>query len=450
MRCINGFFSKLISLTSIDYHIGFTLLFRMSSIILGGLLILMIPFKFSSAEQGYYFTFSSLIGLQVFFELGFNYVIVQIVGHEMANVYINSHGKLSGNLTNVNRIYSLVPMLKKWYSLISIVFFISVFSIGIYFFERNGHLPLMEWLPAWALVVLFSAINLFISPFLAMHEGMGFVGQIAKLRLIQSLLGYFLLFGLLMSNVGLVAIPAISGVMAICSIYWIMIRNKELLFNYGVIDFSGNNSISWLKEIVPFQWRIALSWLSGYFIFQLFNPMLFAHQGAVEAGRVGLSLAIYGAMLSVSLSWINAKSPVMANLIADKKKVELNNLFISLFIKSSVLNVLMSVVFLVLVFFMKFYFFNLSQRIADFNILLVLSFISVINHSVLSMAVYMRAHKEEPLLWNSVVVGIISLPLIFYFSKISSFYTIASYGTVMTFICFPWCFALFRRYFSKK
>ena len=44
------------------------------------------------------------------------------------------------------------------------------------------------------------------------------------------------------------------------------------------IDFS------WKKEILPFQWRIALSSTTGYFSLYLFTPVTFNVFGAVEAG----------------------------------------------------------------------------------------------------------------------------------------------------------------------
>lgn len=37
-----------------------------------------------------------------------------------------------------------------------------------------------------------------------------------------------------------------------------------------------SEKVNYFNEIFPYQWRIALSWISGYFIFQLFNPVLFA------------------------------------------------------------------------------------------------------------------------------------------------------------------------------
>ena len=45
--------------------------------------------------------------------------------------------------------------------------------------------------------------------------------------------------------------------------------------------------VDWRTEIWPFQWRLAVSWLCGYFTFQLFNPILFAVRGPIEAGQMG-------------------------------------------------------------------------------------------------------------------------------------------------------------------
>ena len=185
-------------------------------------------------------------------------------------------------------------------------------------------------------------------------------------------------------------------------------------------------------------------------MFQLFNPMIFAHQGPIEAGKIGLSLAIFSAMQSLSMSWVSAKSPVMARLIANNNRMELNQLFMSLLRNSALLNIFISISFLLFIHFIQNYEFGFLNRMASFNILILLLFISVINHVTVSMAIYMRAHKEEPMLWNSIVVGGLNLIFVYFFSKISSFATIASYGAVMMFVCFPWCLYLFKNYYNGK
>ncbi|CRY05607.1 Uncharacterised protein [Yersinia enterocolitica] len=449
MKNNNSLVAKISKVTSIDYHIGVTLLLRLWTIGAGGILIILIPLYLTAAEQGYFFTFASLIAMQVFFELGFNYVVVQLIGHEMACVSINGNGELEGNSKSVSRIYSLISLLKKWYAIISLIFFAVVFFAGLYFFKNNGTLAVHDWLPGWMLLVFFSSINLFISPFLAVLEGMGFIGQVATIRLIQSIVGYTLLSILFICKVGLLAIPSVTGVAAIFSIALILKKYGRLLFKTKVHDQVFTEKISWYKEIFPFQWKIALSWLSGYFIFQLFNPMLFAHQGAIEAGRIGLTLATFSAMLSLSMSWVTAKSPIMARLIAGNKKEELNKLFISLMKKSGVLNLFISLLFLLFVFSLKTLHINIVDRIAGLDVLALLFLISIANHAIFSMAIYMRCHKQEPMIWNSLVTGILALPFIYFFSKISSFATIASYGVIMVFVSLPWCYILFRQYYKR-
>lgn len=438
--------SKLLKFSSIDFHIGATLIFRLWSIISGGIIIILIPFTLSTAEQGYFFTFASLIALQIFFELGLNYVIVQFIAHEMAHLKIDGNGVLVGESSSLARVYSLIELIKKWYCIISVLFLIVIFFIGNYFFSINGVLPLKSWLVPWMLLVLFSSINLFISPFFAVLEGMGYVGQVSFIRLIQSICGYTLLSILLIFKLGLMAIPAIAGTSAVLSIIFIYKRYKKILFRNN-INYSLDNKISWYRDIFPFQWKIALTWLSGYLIFQLFNPMLFAHQGAIEAGKVGLTLAMFNAMLSLSMSWITAKSPTMARLVAEKNKAELNKLFRVLILRSGILNFLTITGFIITIIILKHYDLKITERISDVGILFVLLLSSIANHITFSMSIYMRAHKEEPMIWNSMVVGLMSLPMIYYFSSISSFLTITSYAFMMIFISLPWCYILFRKYY---
>src|ERR1035437_9872245 len=74
--------------------------------------------------------------------------------------------------------------------------------------------------------------------------------------------------------------------------------------------------VHYRAEIFPYQWKIALSWISGYFIFQLFNPVLFATEGAVVAGQMGMTLAALNGVQSLSMAWITTKVPLFSGLIA--------------------------------------------------------------------------------------------------------------------------------------
>lgn len=439
---------KLVHKLDIDFDIGNTLLLRIWSTVSGGLLVLMIPIFLSSAEQGYYFTFSSIIGMQVFFELGFNFVITQMISHEMVKVSLVNN-KLVGNEYSINRIYSLIRMLIKWYSVVSVLFFIVVFLVGVYFFSIKGSLLRDDWVVAWTLITLFSAINLFVSPFFSVLEGMGLVGRVAQVRLFQSILGYSLLSCLFLFHYRLNALPAISGAAAFMGLGFLFYRYYPILFE-PIKRIAQDKKISWRHEIFPFQWRMALSWLSGYLIFQLFNPLIFANQGAIEAGKVGLSLAIFSTILALSISWVNAKVPILAKFISAKNKAEINNLFSNLLIKSTVANVFCSISFIIIVCILRYYDFSLVERLVSVDILIMMSIITLINHVIYCCATYMRAHKEEPMLFNSIVTGVLVSLSIYFSSKVSVFITILSYFSILFFICLPWTILLFNKYFNNN
>ncbi|MCJ8233319.1 hypothetical protein [Aeromonas veronii] len=435
---------NLSKITGIDSNIAATLAFRGWSILAGGILLIIVPIYLSPEEQGYYFTFASIIATQVFFELGFNYVIVQMIGHESAGLKYSSQGVLSGDKLNLVRVYSLITMLKKWYLYISMSFFIIVSLSGYYFFSIKGTLPVSEWFFSWALLVFFSALNLFISPFLSVLEGIGLVGKVAKVRLIQSVIGYLGLFLLMFLGFGLNAIPILSFSTAFVSIYWIFIYHRNLFF-HGISN--SENAISWKYDIFPFQWRIAVSWLSGYFIFQLFNPVIFSYQGEIEAGKIGLTLTLFTSMLSLSMSWVTAKTPTMAKFVALNQRAELNSLFKNVVLKSGMANLFVMAIFFMAVQLLAFFNYPLTARIANVDAIVVLMLVSIANHAIFCAAAYMRAHKEEPMMLNSVVTGILNAIGIIFFAKWSSFAVLACYATIVILLCLPWTFCTLRRYY---
>ena len=70
----------------IDRAVFFTLLGRGWNVGAGLIIIALVAHFLSPELQGYYYTFNSLIALQVFAELGLNFAIIQFASHEMAQL----------------------------------------------------------------------------------------------------------------------------------------------------------------------------------------------------------------------------------------------------------------------------------------------------------------------------------------------------------------------------
>jgi len=431
-----------------DTHVLQVLLQRSWQIIAGGATLLIVPWKLTSVEQGYYYTFASLLALQSFFELGLNYVVMQIAGHEGAKLTIDETGRIEGNPDAASRLMSLLSLHRRWYRIAAPAFAMVLMVAGFFFFQYNNNLPLQKWLGAWLLLVFFTALNLYCSPRLAILEGIGRIGQVARLRMYQSAVGMLLMWIGLLIGLGLWAIPFVSGVAALTTLAWLKYCGS-LSMPPGAMATS-QACIDWRRDILPMQWRIALSWLSGWVIFNSFTPILFMHQGAAEAGRVGMALSIFMSITLLGMSWVNAAAPQFLKYIALGERAYLNQLFKRVFMSSASFVLLVSLAFLCCVAVLEAGGFAFIDRIASLQVLACLALVTTVNSFVSAAAVFMRAHKEEPMLWQSISMGILTGLVAWYGSQISALVMATAYALATLFIGLPWTIILFSNYYKKS
>ena len=131
-------FARLTSVAGLDIHVFHTLLFRGWSVLAGGLSIVLIPVFLSPTQQGFYYTFASVLALQVFFELGLNQVIIQLVSHDAAHLTIHDDGKVTGDAGRIHRLNGLVRLLRRWYTFAAVLFVVLAGGVGWVFFVLKG------------------------------------------------------------------------------------------------------------------------------------------------------------------------------------------------------------------------------------------------------------------------------------------------------------------------
>lgn len=436
--------ARLSAALGVDFHIATTLLLRGWLIAAGLIMLLVIPLTLTEQQQGYYFTFSSLLGLQIFFELGLNQVITQLVSKELSLL-----DAPSGGAVHLDRLRSVVTLLRRWYAVAAILFFLTCFSVGTLIFDSSGTLATSNWIGPWAVLTVVTAINLYFSPFLAVAEGCGKVGQVARLRLIQSILGLSLTWVGLLVGLGLWAIP-LSALTANLSTSMWLLRGRHGLERFNSASpIPSDRAIDWRNEVFPFQWRVAVSWISGYLIYQLFTPFVFVHLGPIAAGQLGMSIAIFLAIQSVGVSWISARLPNMSGLIAQGDRLALNRLFRITLSGAFSLTVAGCVGVVILIAILNYAEVGLAGRLADIPTITTIAFTTMGNMLVFGLAAYMRAHGEEPMLPPSISSGVITLIGAYIGSFYGTFPTMLV-STIVTFIvAIPWTAYLFREYWNR-
>ncbi len=364
----------------------------------------------SPVEQGYYFTLISLVALQVVFELGFSFVILQHAAHERAHLRILPDGTVEGDGRAHARLASILQLTVRWYSRAGIALAVILVPTGIIFFSKSAapHAQ-VHWMAPWLITAGASVIAFLFDPLYSFFEGCGEVKQIARMRFSQAMLASVCAWGVMLAHHGLYA-PGLNLAMSPVVGTIFMWRRRRFLL--GLLRYDAvEHAVSWRHEIFPFQWKIAVSWTCAYFTRQIFTPIVFHYRGAVEAGQIGMTISVAGYLSSIALSWINTKAPTFGLLVAQHQLAQLKQLFSRTLRHSMNFLFVMSGGFMIVVVLMERFVPQLAVRITGpwaFLLILVGTFGSVL---VQSFAIYLRSFKREPFLWHSMTITILTLVL---------------------------------------
>lgn len=396
---------KLLRFWGIDRAILYTVIARGWSVVAGPVTLVFLAIFLTPAEQGFYYTFASVLGLQIFFELGLTIVILQFASYEKASLEWTEHGTLEGDANAKARLASLLRRALAWYGVVAVLVLVTVLPTGLIFFGQHQPSGVqIIWQLPWLWVVLASSCSLFVSPIYAMLEGCGLVAEVASVRLGQAIAGNILFWSVLTLGGGLFAAPALSTAGLLWGAGWLAVRKKAFLADLVPFRWE-STAISWRREVWPFQWRIALSWLSGYFSFQLFNPALLAFHGAVAAGQMGMSSTVMAALWTMAFAWVNTKAAPFGSLIARRDFEQLDRMFFAALWQSFSVVSLGGAAFWVAGYSLHRLQHPLSQRLLEPIPLGLLIVASILQYVVSAEAVYLRAHKQEPFLGLSLLNG---------------------------------------------
>ena len=400
------FLSKLKHVVGLDRAIAFTVLARSWSILSGVLTVLLITRFLNPVEQGYYYTFSSLVAMQVVFELGFAFVILQLAAHESARLQIVNGELISGDAVAYSRLASVLKKSIRWYSVAACLMGAVLLAVGFWFFlTHKQSTSSLSWRIPWMCLVGGVVFTFQMDPVFSFLEGCGFVAQVARMRLTQAISGTALAWIALTHHLGLFAPAGVVAGQAIAGFAFLFSKRQFLL---PLLRHRGTDVVGWRSEIWPFQWRLAVSFFFSYLVLPLFNPVLFAYKGATEAGRMGMSLSIACALGAVALSWMSTKAAPFGQMIARRDYDALDQAFRRALTQSTVLLLLAEVGVLSVLVVLEFRYPRFSGRMLPVPVLALLLFAVLLTHIQFGETLYLRAHKREPLLLLSLAVAVLT------------------------------------------
>ena len=394
----------------LDAPVSYTLLGRLLNILSSVGTVLLILRFLTPIEQGYYYTLLSLAALQMVFELGFSFVILQLAAHETARLTLYPDGRIEGDPVAHARLASVFQLTVKWYLRAAVALAAVLVPLGIAFFSRktasSNH---VAWLGPWVTAAIAVSISFLLTPLYSFLEGCNQVREIAQMRMYQALVTLILSWAAIASGHGLYACTLVNlGVVVIGA--GLLYSRRRLLFD--LLRYrSAPGAVSWRNEVWPFQWRTAVASLSTYFTLQVFTPILFAFRGPQEAGRMGLSLSIVAYIPFVALCWITPKAAPFGQLVNLGKLRELNRMFFRALRQSSVLVVAIAGGCEICVLAVNHLLPRIATRMESPAIFILLLIGAISSFLVQGLAVYLRSFKQEPYLVRSSVIAVITTVL---------------------------------------
>jgi hypothetical protein len=369
--------------------------------------LLLVATRFSSVTQGFYYTFTTITAWTMVLELGLGMVLTQFASQEFAHLRWEDSA-LAGDEGPLRHLMAILVKACRWYVAVALLAVAIFIPGGLAFFRSQAQHYDVNYATPWIALVVLTALGLMAIPLVSVVEGCGQVVDVTRLRLAQTATANGLLWCGILTGQALYA-PALAAIgPVLVPAVWFAWRYRGLLRQ--VREGFGEHVeaiVSWRRELFPMQWRIAVSWLAGFLVFSLFNPLLFRYQGAVVAGQMGMSLQLAAAPYLVGMSWLMTRAPRYGTLVRQRRWDELDSAARTGTVQALLVWFVGSAALLVVVAAAKAWLPSLGHRVLSVAALAALCIANLVNICMQSMASYLRAHKAEPYVGISVTTGVL-------------------------------------------
>jgi len=345
----------------------------------------------SATDQGFYFAFISFGILLQLCDFGLSYASLQAASHLLATDGSDELSSLADRALRINALSTTVAT-------------VLVTALGAWTFASAPGAT-TAWVAPWLSFVAGVAFNHLTAPSIFLVEGGISVTRAWRLRLAQELVAGATL---------LVVLACGLGLWSLVGYYWA----RTLLAVWGLKAFASVlrggrrtawTTARWMRELWPFQWRVAIGAISSFLVFQAFGPILFALRGPDEAGRFSLSLAVMNAIVMVTTAWPVSQAAHFGVMLGQSDTARMKTHWHRLVVWSSSLAAASVVVVIGIVWWLPGWQPALMDRFAGPVTTSLLIASAVAHHAIACFAVVMRAERRDPLMVLGIVGGVVTV-----------------------------------------
>jgi len=350
-------------------------------------------------QQGFFFTLLSFATLTVVVELGLSTVIIQFVSHELAG--LETAGDAINRAKALSRLRSIGRFAVIWFWTGALLFWVVVGPSG-YLFLRNVAGSSSVLPGPWTMMVTLVSLDLATFPCWAMLEGARRIKSVYAYRAVKALVLGVGTWTALSFGLGLWALP-IGFLCALPLALWPLRANWD--FFTLLLTPPGREVVRWRAEILPLQWRLAMSWVAGYFANWAITPIALKMLGGAVAGQLGLTWTLATGITTIASSVILVKFTRFGHLVATRQFPELDRMVRRQGLISVALAMAGSAVVLLLDWVAIREDIPFAHRLLPPGVVAIFMGGAIIQQCMLPLAYYLRAFKREPFMWLSIATS---------------------------------------------
>ena len=378
--------------------------YRLSLAIAGPITTAIIILTLSPYEMGIYYVFSQLLLFSLALELSCGVLITQSFG-KLVNLSTYKNKRIKLSIIDYENFKRVELFSKKIATIITPLSFVVSWPIGFYVLNQGGH---QQYQLLWFLFSILTSGGLLIQIYTSKLEGYNSVALAQKIRFISQIIRVLflwisLVFGL---KINALVISAFFALFSYFLIYKYFIKKIE----HEVKQFISTDKVDIYSKI-KHQSLITISNLFGNFVMRnLLVVIVFYVVGAEAAGAFGLSVVMLEHIFVASLI------PLHANLAKISRDTSQRKNHWNIF-KKALLSLLLFILGVFSIFIVFTYisnFENLSSKIIDPNLFLLLSLAYLPRFIIEPVQTYLRALDIEPFWIPNLIIGLGTLYYLFF------------------------------------
>jgi hypothetical protein len=397
----------LIRLLGVDQAISYSLASKAFSAVAQPAALFFVASMMSSAEQGYYYTFGSVLALTALIELGLGVVLTHFLSNEFAALQWSASGMIVGDAGTVGRWLSVVRQALGWYAGIAITIVLLVGPAGLAFFSAHESTRVNFEVP-WLTLVFAAAIGTWQVPLIAALASSGRLAELQRLRLAQNVVGATVLCSMLSLGAGLYSLALMQWAQVLIFAAWFGIAYQGLvaqLSRYREGD-SHTTRILWREEILPFQWRVAISSAVIHLTTFTAAPLLFAYRGATAAGQLGMSKAFADLIAESGRPWVSSRAVTYGGYVGRREFELLDGVAFRSTVRGLGVSSFVGLVAIIAVAVAREFDPSLAERMLSLSDTALFVVAGIAGLAIASLGEYLRAYKREPLLMVHIVLAV--------------------------------------------